>query len=94
MKEEIGFGDDLAEDDAGFEEALKRLEEVVERLERGDSLTLEESLGAFEEGIRLTRICRKKLDDAQLRVEQLIEVDEDEVSTVPFEGQEEYDTGG
>ena len=57
-------------------------------------MTLEESLSAFEEGIRLTRICRKKLDDAQLRVEQLIEVDEDEVSTVPFEGEEEYDTGG
>ena len=35
MKEEIGFGDDLAEDDAGFEEALKRLEEVVDRLEMG-----------------------------------------------------------
>jgi exodeoxyribonuclease VII small subunit len=88
MKEEIGFGDDLAEDDAGFEEALKRLEEVVDRLEDGDSLTLEESLGAFEEGIRLTRICRKKLDDAQFRVEQLIENDEEQISTVPFEAKE------
>ena len=88
MKEEIGFGDDLAEDDAGFEEALKRLEEVVDRLESGDSLTLEESLSAFEEGIRLTRICRKKLDDAQLRVEQLVENDEEQISTVPFEAKE------
>ena len=92
MKEEIGFGDDLTEDDAGFEEALKRLEEVVDRLERGDSLTLEESLSAFEEGIRLTRICRKKLDDAQLRVEQLIddeeEDEEEQVSTMLFEGEE------
>ena len=88
MKEEIGFGDDLAEDDAGFEEALKRLEEVVDRLESGDSLTLEESLSAFEEGIRLTRICRRKLDDAQLRVEQLVENDEEQISTVPFEAKE------
>ena len=88
MKEEIGFGDDLAEDDAGFEDALKQLEAVVERLEHGDSLTLEESLSAFEEGIRLTRICRKKLDDAQLRVEQLVENDEEQISTVPFEAKE------
>ena len=88
MKEEIGFGDDLAEDDAGFEEALKRLEEVVDRLESGDSLTLEESLSAFEEGIRLTRICRRKLDDAQLRVERLVEGDGEEVETVPFEVEE------
>ena len=77
MKEEINF-----------EDALKQLEEVVDRLEAGDSLTLDESLSAFEEGIRLTRICRKKLDDAQLRVEQLIEDDEDEISTVLFEGEE------
>ena len=77
MKEEINF-----------EDALKQLEEVVERLEAGDSLTLDESLSAFEKGIQLTRICRKKLDDAQLRVEQLIEDDEDEISTVLFEGEE------
>ena len=77
MKEEINF-----------EDALKQLEEVVDRLEAGDSLTLDESLSAFEKGIQLTRICRKKLGDAQLRVEQLIEDDEDEISTVLFEGEE------
>ena len=78
-------------EEVNFEDALKQLEEVVDRLEGGDSLTLEESLSAFEEGIRLTRICRKKLDDAQLRVEQLIEDDDEEdeeeqVSTLLFEG--------
>lgn len=80
-------------EEVNFEEALKQLEEVVDRLEGGDSLTLEESLSAFEEGIRLTRICRKKLDDAQLRVEQLIEDDDEEDeeeqgSTLLFEGEE------
>ena len=75
-----------------FEETLAKLEEVVDRLERGDSLTLDESLSAFEEGVRLTRFCRKKLDDAELRVQQLIEVDDDRLTTVPFET-EETDNG-
>ena len=71
-------------EELSFEETLAKLEDVVDQLERGDSLTLDESLGAFEEGVRLTRFCRKKLDDAELRVQQLIEVD-DKVTTVPLE---------
>jgi exodeoxyribonuclease VII small subunit len=66
-----------------FEETLKQLEDVVARLERGDSLTLNESLTAFEEGVRLTRLCRKTLDDAELRVQQLIEDDESEMDVPP-----------
>ena len=59
-----------------FEETLKKLEDVVEQLESGDALTLDESLTAFEEGVRLTRLSRKTLDGAELRVNQLIEDDE------------------
>ena len=68
-----------------FEEALTKLEEVVAQLEQGDTLTLDESLQAFEEGVRLTQFCREKLDAAELRVQQLVEVDEDVFEMAPFE---------
>ena len=66
-----------------FEETLKKLEDVVEQLESGDALTLDESLSAFEEGVRLTRLSRKTLDGAELRVNQLIEDDESESDAAP-----------
>lgn len=72
-------------EDISFEEALVKLEEAVAQLEQGDALTLDESLQAFEEGIRLTRLCREKLDAAELRVQQLIEVDEDVFEMASFE---------
>ncbi len=54
-----------------FEDALSRLENIVEKLE-GDDLSLEESLKAFEEGIRLFRLCNKKLNEAEKKVEILL----------------------
>ena len=72
------------EEEMKFEESLNKLEEIVEQLETGD-LSLEESLEAFEEGIRLSRFCSKQLNDAELRVEKLIAIDEDGIQTVPFE---------
>lgn len=51
-----------------FEKKLAELEALVTRLENGD-LSLEESLQAYESGIRLTRECQKMLDQAQLRIE-------------------------
>lgn len=53
-----------------FEQSLGRLEEVVQRLERGD-LPLEEALAAYEEGMRLSRLCQKRLDEAERKVEEL-----------------------
>ncbi len=50
-----------------FEQALKRLEQIVQRLESGE-LALEESLSLFEEGIRLSRICTHRLDEAEKRI--------------------------
>lgn len=58
----------------GFEEALKRLTAIVERLESGD-LSLEQSLALFEEGTRLSRSSQAQLDAAEKRVEQLLAVD-------------------
>ena len=72
-------------EEISFEEALTQLEEAVAQLEQGDALTLDESLQAFEEGVRLTRLCRQKLDAAELRVQQLVEVDEEEFEMAPFE---------
>lgn len=53
-----------------FEHALKGLEEIVQRLESGD-LALEESLKLFEEGVRLTRVCSGRLEEAEKRIEIL-----------------------
>lgn len=54
-----------------FEEALGRLETLVQTLERGD-LSLDESLKAFEEGVKLSKSCLKLLDEADRRVEILL----------------------
>ena len=56
---------------AKFEDCLKRLEEIVERLERGD-LSLEESLALFEEGMKLSNSCRGELDQAEGKIEILL----------------------
>ncbi len=55
-----------------FEEALKELEGLVERMERGN-LALEESLQCFARGIALTRSCQEALQNAQQRVQMLVE---------------------
>lgn len=54
-----------------FEAAMRDLELLVERLERGD-LPLEESLAAFERGVALTRACQSALKDAEQKVEILL----------------------
>jgi exodeoxyribonuclease VII small subunit len=54
-----------------FEDALKKLEEIVQRLERGE-LTLEDSLSCYEEGIRLSRLCHGKLEEAERKIETLV----------------------
>jgi exodeoxyribonuclease VII small subunit len=55
-----------------FEDALARLETIATELENGD-LPLDESLKIFEEGIRLSKTCLKMLDDAERKVEILIQ---------------------
>ena len=69
-----------------FEEALGRLEAIVKSMEAGD-MTLEESLKAFEEGIKLARLCSRKLDEAERRVEILLKQEEDLVAR-PFKVEE------
>ncbi|MBH8596742.1 MULTISPECIES: exodeoxyribonuclease VII small subunit [unclassified Thermoactinomyces] len=55
-----------------FEEALKRLEEVVEILEKGDT-PLEQAIQLFDEGMKLAHICGKKLEWAEQQVEMLVQ---------------------
>lgn len=67
---------DTSQKEPTFEEAVKRLSDIVQRLERGD-LPLEESLALFEEGVGLSKTSQSKLDNAQKRVEELLGVDRD-----------------
>jgi exodeoxyribonuclease VII small subunit len=53
-----------------FEEALQKLESIVEAMEAGD-LPLEQLLGRYEEGVKLAKICQEKLAEAELKIQQL-----------------------
>ncbi len=55
-----------------FEDSLAELEELVTKLERGE-ISLEESLQAFERGVTLTRSCQKALQEAEQKVQILLE---------------------
>ncbi|MDB6015583.1 MAG: xseB [Pedosphaera sp.] len=57
-------------DNLPFEEALKKLETIVESMESGD-LPLETLLARFEEGSRLAKACQAKLADAELKIQKL-----------------------
>lgn len=57
---------------ATFEEQLKTLEAVVDRLEKGD-LALEESLSLFEQGVHLSEACKTQLESAEGRVQVLLQ---------------------
>lgn len=67
---------------ADFEKSLGELESIVERLETGD-LSLEESLKAFESGVKLTRECRDALEKAEQKVSKLAG-DDDEAGLEAF----------
>jgi exodeoxyribonuclease VII small subunit len=71
-----------------FEAALKELEQIVEQLEAGD-LPLEQSLELFEQGVRLSRDCQKRLDEAERRVEILLKDEAGRYTPSPFEEMDE-----
>jgi exodeoxyribonuclease VII small subunit len=73
-----------------FEEAMKRLENIVESLEKGD-LSLEESLKVFEEGMKLLHFCSRKLEEAEQRVTVLIKQSGGKVTQQPFEVDDKED---
>ena len=72
-----------------FEESIKRLETIVGQLEEGE-IPLEKSLELFEDGVRLSRDCLKRLDAAERRIEVLMkDQTTGEEQAVPFEPSEE-----
>jgi exodeoxyribonuclease VII small subunit len=73
----------VEKEETRYEEIVQRLSKVVERLESG-GLSLEESVAAFEEGIRLARAGAAKLEEAERKVEVLLDGDR----TAPFSGEE------
>jgi exodeoxyribonuclease VII small subunit len=70
-----------------FETSLKKLEDVVRRLE-GGSLSLDDSLKAFEEGVKHASFCAGKLDEAERKVEVLLKRKDGSFSREPFEPEE------
>ncbi|HTG01506.1 MAG TPA: exodeoxyribonuclease VII small subunit [Nitrospirota bacterium] len=70
-----------------FEAALARLEEIVQVLEQGDT-PLEQSLKLYEEGIKLSRLCNKRLDEAERKVEILLKDKAGNITAEPFEEDE------
>jgi exodeoxyribonuclease VII small subunit len=70
-----------------FEDALKRLEEIVAAME-SEELDLDKSLGMFEEGVKLARFCTSKLEDAKKKI-SIIEKTGNKKEIKPFEQNEE-----
>ena len=73
-----------AKKNISFEEAVKRLEEIVRLLE-GGTAPLDDSLSLFEEGVSLVKLCNAKLDGAEQKVKMLTVTDDGEIKEVPFE---------
>lgn len=74
----------MAKKELTFEEAMDRLEEIVSSLESGD-FPLDESLKLFEEGVKLVKLCNKRLETVEGAVNKLVNIDgemiEEEFST-------------
>lgn len=68
-----------------FEEALEELEKVVEQIESGE-LSLEDSLAAFEEGVRLVKYCNQKLTEVEKKIELLVKDKEGRLQLKPLAG--------
>ena len=71
-----------------FESALKSLEEIVTQLEGGD-LTLDRSLDLFEQGVKISRFCNVKLEEAERKVETLMKTADGSLKEVPFSAEGE-----
>ena len=66
-----------------FEQSMKQLEQIVQELESGD-LPLEKAIKKFEEGIQLTKLCAKKLDETEKKITLLVQDEEGNIEESPF----------
>lgn len=69
-----------------FEKDLKRLEDIVSKMEEGD-IPLDESMKLFEEGIKLSRLCSERLDKAEKKVEIITADKNGNITTSSFEAE-------
>ena len=67
-----------------FEEALKKLEKIVEDLEQGE-LSLDEALKKYQEGIELSRICSQRLENAKKKIEVLVKNKKGDLELKPLD---------
>ncbi len=79
----------MAEDK--FEDAMKKLEDIVEDLEGGE-LPLEESLKSFEQGMKLLTFCSDKLDEVEKRVALLVKESDGRYVKKPFDSDEQAES--
>ncbi len=80
-------------EDMTYEEAVKKLEEIVSRLENAE-IPLEESLSSFQEGIALSRYCREKLAEIEYKVEYLLKEEQQQsIDSTDSLAEEDDDAG-
>ena len=70
-----------------FEQAIEELQTIVTAMEAGN-VSLDESLGLYERGVELVRLCNKRLDEAQQRISVVQTASDGTVSTAPFAEEE------
>ena len=73
-----------------FEKAIQRLEKIVDDLEKGE-MDIDKSLEIFEEGIKMSRVCSKKLNESEAKIEKLTKGQKGELVTELFPLVEEND---
>ncbi|HYE76664.1 MAG TPA: exodeoxyribonuclease VII small subunit, partial [bacterium] len=67
-----------------FEQAMERLEEIVGAME-GERMALDEMVCSYEEGMRLLKVCRQRIESARRRVELIVAETEGKATLAPFE---------
>lgn len=73
----------MEKDSLSFEEAICELETIVKKLENGD-LSLDESIEAFQKGIKLSKYCSKRLDEIERKITILIEGEDGKLEEKEF----------
>ena len=74
-----------------FEKAIQRLETIVDDLEKGE-LDIDKSLEIFEEGIKMSRVCSKKLNEAEAKIEKLTRDQKGELVSELFSVEDKNDS--
>ena len=82
----------MAEEEIKFEKAMEKLEKIVSELEAGE-IALEDALKKYEEGVKLSRICQEKLNQAEKKIEILTRTLDGSFKKEPFEFEEENGKG-